>query len=118
MVGSPRFATSSAVGRLAHGASRGPRGVSLLFKLWSPIYDAPIFQRTYYRRVHARLRAALDGLEPRRVVDLGCGTGQLTDDLHRRWPRALVTGVDLSSEMLAAAQRRLGVGSIPFVRAD
>src|SRR5262249_40229648 len=43
---------------------------------------------------------------------------QLTDDLHHRWPNALVTGLDLSSEMLAAAQRRLGVGAIPFVRAN
>jgi len=91
--------------------------VELLFKLWSPIYDSAIFQRPYYRRVHARLRAALEGASPARVLDLGCGTAQLTDDLRRRWPNATVVGLDLSADMLAAAQRRLG-HTLPFVRAN
>jgi ubiquinone/menaquinone biosynthesis C-methylase UbiE len=92
--------------------------VELLFKLWSPVYDAPIFQRTYYRRVHARLLEILDAEPPRRVLDLGCGTAQLTDDLARRWPGARVVGLDLSSEMLAAAQRRLGDRAPELVRAN
>jgi ubiquinone/menaquinone biosynthesis C-methylase UbiE len=92
--------------------------VELLFKLWSPIYDSAIFQRPYYRRVHARMLATLAQLSPSQVLDLGCGTAQLTDDLRRQWPRATVVGLDLSAEMLAAAQRRLGASSIDFVRAN
>jgi trans-aconitate 2-methyltransferase len=40
-----------------------------------------------------------------RVVDLGCGPGNSTALLHERWPRAHVTGVDDSAEMLARARR-------------
>lgn len=40
---------------------------------------------------------------PERVVDLGCGTGQLTAVLARRWPEALVSGIDSSPEMLKRA---------------
>lgn len=40
---------------------------------------------------------------PKRVFDLGCGPGQLTAVIARRWPESLVTGVDLSPEMLERA---------------
>jgi trans-aconitate 2-methyltransferase len=43
--------------------------------------------------------------QPRLVVDLGCGPGQLTAALARRWPRAQVQGIDSSAEMIAAATR-------------
>lgn len=42
---------------------------------------------------------------PRVVVDLGCGDGALTATLARRWPGAVVTGIDSSPEMVAAAGR-------------
>ena len=45
--------------------------------------------------------------EPARVADLGCGPGELTADLARRWPSASVTGVDSSPEMVEAAGRTL-----------
>ena len=41
---------------------------------------------------------------PERVVDLGCGPGQLTASLADRWPEASVLGIDASSEMIARAQ--------------
>jgi trans-aconitate 2-methyltransferase len=37
------------------------------------------------------------------LVDLGCGAGELTATLARRWPGARITGVDASPEMLAKA---------------
>ena len=40
---------------------------------------------------------------PQRVVDLGCGSGELTRSLAARWPDALVRGIDSSPEMIAAA---------------
>jgi ubiquinone/menaquinone biosynthesis C-methylase UbiE len=94
--------------------------VSLLFKLWSPIYDRPIFQRTFYRKVHAKLLAQVIELggTPRRVVDLGCGTAQLTVDLKERWPDALVVGADLSDAMLGEARARLGAAAPPLVQAN
>jgi trans-aconitate 2-methyltransferase len=40
---------------------------------------------------------------PRRVVDLGCGSGELTALLATRWPAAVVEGIDSSAEMIASA---------------
>lgn len=42
--------------------------------------------------------------QPSAVVDLGCGPGNSTRVLRRRWPQALVVGVDNSREMIDAAQ--------------
>jgi len=57
-----------------------------------------------------RLRPALDLMNrvavnaPQRIVDLGCGTGDVTRILAERWPAAEITGIDPSPEMLAAAR--------------
>lgn len=40
---------------------------------------------------------------PRRIADLGCGSGELTAALARRWPDADIHGLDSSPEMIAAA---------------
>ncbi|WP_438502658.1 trans-aconitate 2-methyltransferase [Arthrobacter livingstonensis] len=50
------------------------------------------------------LTARITASEPRRVVDLGCGPGNLTATLARRWPAARVRGLDSSPDMVAAAQ--------------
>jgi trans-aconitate 2-methyltransferase len=58
----------------------------------------------------SRLRPALDLLaripleNPATVLDLGCGPGNVTRILQQRWPRARITGVDNSAEMLARAR--------------
>lgn len=46
---------------------------------------------------------------PRRVVDLGCGPGSMTALLARRWPDAVVEGVDSSPEMIAQARSVPGI---------
>jgi len=45
-----------------------------------------------------------------RVVDLGCGTGELTRALHQRLPGAETLGIDRSDKMLAEAARHAGAG--------
>jgi trans-aconitate 2-methyltransferase len=47
-------------------------------------------------------RVLLD--HPGLVVDLGCGPGNSTDVVRRRWPGARVVGVDHSPEMIAQAR--------------
>ena len=47
----------------------------------------------------------------RRVVDLGCGPGNLTRFLARRWPGAVIEAMDSSPEMVAAAKQR-GVDAV------
>lgn len=43
--------------------------------------------------------------QPRRVIDLGCGPGDLTATLADRWPGAVIEGVDSSSDMIERARR-------------
>ena len=64
----------------------------------------------YRRFASHRLRPALDlaarleGLEPRTIYDLGCGTGEITRILAQRWPAARVRGIDSSEAMLDKAR--------------
>jgi trans-aconitate 2-methyltransferase len=51
------------------------------------------------------LLARVPDVAPRRIVDLGCGPGNLTARLAERWPDAAVVGIDSSPEMLARARR-------------
>jgi len=60
-------------------------------------------------RPFADLVARIGAEDPRTVVDLGCGTGNLTVLLAQRWPAARVLGVDSSVEMVRAAPSDAGV---------
>src|ERR1700684_4218847 len=51
------------------------------------------------------LIAQVGATDPTYVADLGCGPGNLTAALARRWPGAGVVGVDNSTEMIAAATK-------------
>ena len=84
----------------------------------------------YLQFAGERLRPALDlrarvPLEnPRTIVDLGCGAGNVTRLLGERWPDAHIVGVDSSAEMLREARaathadrrRRNGAVSASVVR--
>jgi trans-aconitate 2-methyltransferase len=59
------------------------------------------------------LLARVGAQDPRLVVDLGCGPGELTATLAERWPGATVVGVDSSAAMIEAARDgRLGDGGL------
>jgi ubiquinone/menaquinone biosynthesis C-methylase UbiE len=45
-------------------------------------------------------------VKPRRILDLGCGTGSTTLRLKRAFPEAEVIGLDLSPYMLVVAQHK------------
>jgi trans-aconitate 2-methyltransferase len=49
------------------------------------------------------LTTRIGATAPRTVVDLGCGAGELTLTLARRWPGADVRGIDSSPEMIGRA---------------
>jgi trans-aconitate 2-methyltransferase len=64
------------------------------------------------------LLARVGAEHPKRVVDLGCGPGNLTRTLVDRWPGAVVTGVDSSSEMIASAAEHTVPGRLSFEIGD
>lgn len=44
---------------------------------------------------------------PAEILDIACGTGDVTFELNRRFPSARIIGMDLSTNMLAIADKRL-----------
>ena len=50
---------------------------------------------------------ALPDIGARTVIDLGCGPGNSTEALAARYPDAVISGIDSSPDMIAAARRRL-----------
>lgn len=51
-----------------------------------------------------------------RLIDIGCGTGDLLVDMHDRFPQAQLLGVDISEEGISRA--RALMPSASFLRAD
>jgi trans-aconitate 2-methyltransferase len=57
----------------------------------------------------ADVLARLDGIAPdATVLDVGCGTGQVTEALFALVPQGRVLALDASAEMVALARQRLG----------
>lgn len=101
----------------ATGPTRG------FFDAWSRVYDFPLVQLATYRPVHDAVLSGLGGEPCSRVLDIGCGTGQLVERLASERRVASVVGCDFSAGMLAQAAERLearasGPVRVALVRGD
>jgi trans-aconitate 2-methyltransferase len=65
-----------------------------------------MFEQQRTRPVRDLVAAIPEG-DVRTAVDLGCGPGNSTEVLAERFPKALVTGMDSSDDMLIDARKRL-----------
>ena len=65
------------------------------------------------REVLARLELRGDEL----VLDVGCGSGRITEALIERLPRGRVIALDASQSMVAAARRRLPQADVRLMNA-
>jgi len=54
--------------------------------------------------------------EARKIIDIGCGPGNSTELLVKRWPNAKVIGIDTSAGMLRQARVRLP--NLTFIEAN
>ena len=86
-------------------AATAARGVEDYYRLHARIYDATRWSFLFGRS--ALIRNIGAHCHPRRVLEVGCGTGKNLRALRRAFPRAQLTGVDLSSDMLGVAARKL-----------
>ena len=71
--------------------------------------DAALIQREIGDRLVERLDYVR--LNPQRVLDLGCGTGKISQALLNRYPKAEVIGVDLALSMVKTTQQSAGDSS-------
>lgn len=73
-----------------------------------PVWDPDVYLSFAVHRARpfhdlvARIGPWLDR-DPRSIVDLGCGPGQLSAVLRDRWPLTPVIGIDSSPEMISRA---------------
>jgi len=72
--------------------------------MWNP--DVYLAFADHRGRPFFDLLSRVGAEAPRRVVDLGCGPGNLTTTVAQRWPGAVVEAWDSSPEMVDAARER------------
>lgn len=85
-----------------------PRSVGEHFDEWAPSYDAQIRGMVpHYEEIHETLLALLALRPPRRMLDLGAGTGYTLRRVVEAFPELRATGLDVSGEMLERARQRL-----------
>ena len=76
------------------------------------LYDATRWSFLFGRAALIRSIAQLPN-PPRHILEIGCGTGDNLLRLARQFSDAAVTGLDLSADMLAQAQRKLTKRPMP-----
>jgi trans-aconitate 2-methyltransferase len=72
--------------------------------MWNP--DVYLTYADHRARPFYDLMSRVGAESPRRVVDLGCGPGNLTATLSQRWRDATIEAFDSSLEMVKAARER------------
>jgi S-adenosylmethionine-diacylgycerolhomoserine-N-methlytransferase len=75
------------------------------YKVHSRIYDATRWSFLFGRRAIVEQLAA--NTSPQRILEVGCGTGKNIALLADHFPTAHITGVDISTDMLNVAKRKL-----------
>jgi len=77
------------------------------FDRQAAVYDTGV-QGSHARALYPYLLREIGRAWGGRVLDVGCGTGALLEQVLSEDPRRQVTGLDLSANMLDRARKRLG----------
>lgn len=85
--------------------------VEKMFDSIAPAYDLmngimSLGMHTHWRNVALRMAAERLGREPRDILDVATGTGDVAFALHKRYPKAMISGLDLSEGMLKIAREK------------
>lgn len=84
------------------------------YQFHSRIYDATRWSFLFGREEILRRVARV--ASPRRILEVGCGTGRNLASLRRLFKEANITGVDLSGQMLAIAAQKVRDDQITLLR--
>ncbi|HRC70774.1 MAG TPA: methyltransferase domain-containing protein [Candidatus Competibacter denitrificans] len=79
--------------------------LSRYYRWHARLYDATRWSFLFGRA--QLIQAIATDRQPRRILEIGCGTGANLLRLSRQFPNAQITGLDLSADMLAQARRKL-----------
>jgi S-adenosylmethionine-diacylgycerolhomoserine-N-methlytransferase len=82
-----------------------PLAVEGYYRWQSVIYDATRWSFLFGRSAVLDRVASL--VEPKRILEVGCGTGRNLAELARRFPKAQLTGLDVSADMLALTEKKM-----------
>ena len=93
--------------RVATAAGPGPQGAELAYEAIAPVYDEFTAQNDYELLLGSLLpELRRHGLGGRRLLDVGCGTGEsFIPMLERGWE---ATGCDISASMVELARAKAG----------
>ncbi|BBZ40354.1 class I SAM-dependent methyltransferase [Mycobacterium conspicuum] len=92
---------------MAQPRRRGLNGaITQMWSLLAPVYDLPVLQQWVYRPPHDEVIAQLRAHGARKIADIACGTGILSDRIEREIKPDEIYGVDMSDGMLAQARAR------------
>ncbi len=75
------------------------------YRLHAHIYDITRWSFLFGRA--SLIDMISDFVAPSQILEIGCGTGYMLQHLHRQFPSAEITGIDISSDMLAVAQQKV-----------
>jgi ubiquinone/menaquinone biosynthesis C-methylase UbiE len=82
--------------------------ISLLWYFYGFVYDGLLNFYPYRKLVSDVITFSSRDLpeEPKNILEIGCGTGNVLVALQEHYPGAKVTGVDISSSMLKVAKKK------------
>src|SRR4051812_37077043 len=79
-------------------------------RILGPVYFEPFAIETAKRAKR---------LKPKKILEVACGTGRVTNHLLRLMPDSVISATDISNDMLAVAKQKLkGKKNLTFKAAD
>ena len=97
-----------------------PSSIRELFNSIAPRYDLgnAVLSGNLHRLWNRRLVAEVLKNAPHDILDICCGTGEITKRMGKKRPEANYTLLDFSEEMLAIAQKRLSLAHCSYFAAN
>ncbi len=85
-------------------------------------YDEHIkFKVNDYVVVNPRVEGAWSTIKkfapknPSRILEVGCGMGNISNKMHKRWPDAQITGIDISTQSIQIAKKLFENEKLTFI---